>query len=324
MTPEAQHPAPATSPIADLSYRHYEGPLHTRALRWWIVALAGIRMARKTKGFWVVSALALLPFIGFGLLLYFFGGPSGQTPNTIPLMGSTPGMKYAVVFYQAFENQQLWLFLITLMIGAGSIAADNQANALLLYLSKPITKSDYLLGKWMGIFLIVFAVAVLPALALYLFCLLSFASSGFLREEPLLFFRLIAASMIPAAVHASLMVGFSAWSKTGRMAGALYAGLYFVSMIVAVVVWAIRAHGKVDTGILERHLSVPGAITGLAQNVYGVVMNIPDFDQAQGVMRTAALHAPPLWAMLLLTAGLIVLGVAAARSKIRAVEVVRG
>jgi len=49
------------------------------------------------------------------------------------------------------------ILCIALVVGAGAIAADNRSNALMVYLSKPITKGDYLLGKWMGIFLAIFS-----------------------------------------------------------------------------------------------------------------------------------------------------------------------
>lgn len=311
------------SPIADLSYRNYDGPLHARAARWWIVALAGIRQARKLKGFWAVSTVAALPFIGLGVMLYFTSG-APQMGGANPFINDTPGQKYASIFFQAFSQQQLWLFLIALMVGAGSIAADNQTNALLVYLSKPITKSDYLLGKWMGIFLIVFAVAVVPAIGLYGYCFLSYLSSGFLRDEPLLLLRLLIAAAIPAAVHASLLTGFSAWSKTPRMAGAFYAGFYFVSLTAAMAVWGILTHGNLAKGTLVRHLSVSGVIEGLGQQVYGVTLRIPEFNRHRGSMEMVTLDAPPLWAMLVVAVALVALGVAAARSRIRAVEVVRG
>ncbi len=323
MSADLPSPVPTgASPIADLSYRSYDGPLQTHTLRWWIVAVAAMRLVRRKPGFWALVALAAFPYLIQGFVLYIqsqtraagFGG----------LNAPSAGQKYATVFFTALSAQRLLLFGIALMVGAGAIAADNRANALLVYLSKPITKLDYLLGKWMGVFLTLFAVALAPALLLYLFCLTSYLSDGFLKDEPWLFVRMILACAVPAAVHASLICGFSAWSKTPRMAGAIYAAFYFVSGIVAMIVWAIRYHNNTEQGLLIQHFSVDGAIQGLAQNIYGVTLQITAIQRHRMELRQLTLPPPPLAAMLALVLGMIVLGVLATRAKIRAVEVVRG
>jgi ABC-2 type transport system permease protein len=341
-------------PIADLSYRNYDGPLQNRAIRWWIVAVVGIRLALKKKGFWIVSAISLLPFVIMAVQLYLQSSSLGRGLAN-PMANNAVGQKYASQFFQAGSSQALWLFIISLMVGAGSIAADNQANALLVYLSKPITKGDYLLGKWMGIFVVVFAVAFVPALVMYLYCLLSYSAEGFLREEPWLLVRIILAAAVPAAVHASMLVGFSAWSKTPRMAGAIYAGFYFVSLAVSFMVWGIAYRGRMDEGVLVRHLSVPQMINGIQQNIYHVDVKMPGFRKTIREQRRAERQArnrtsqepgnpeapspptvereftpameipvPAMLPLLLLAGGTCGVAVAAARARIKAVEVISG
>lgn len=307
------------SPIADLSYRNYDGPLHNRAARWWIVALAGIRLVKKKPGFWILAVIATLPFAIQGILLYFQGAMHLNDFN--PMVSHEKGKVFSSLFFTSFSNQQFWLFLISLMVGSASIAADNRANALLVYLSKPITKGDYLLGKWMGVFLTLFAIGAIPAFMLWIYCFLSFNSDGFVRDEPLLLFRAIFAAGIPAAVHASLIVGISAWSKTPRLAGAIYAGAYFISQAIALASWGIRYQGDFNQGVILRHLSPEGAISGLGQNVYGVVQPIPS---ARHGLSFDSIPPPTLGVMILLFGGLVAAGVIAARMRIRAVEVVRG
>ena len=313
---------PPPAPIADLSYRTYNGPLMTRTARWWIIARSTAQLALKKRGFWFVVLLAALPYVFYGLMLYVQSrSPLGRLPE--PLQLTAPGQLYSGTIYLAYNGQQfLLLFIVAMMVGPSVIAADNQANALQVYLSKPITKADYLLGKWMGIFLVVFAVGAAPAILLYLYCLISYIGEGFIRESPLLIVRLLAACAIPGIVHASLLVGISAWSKTPRMAGAIYAGFYFVSFAISQTVWGITTEGTMSEGILERHLSVTGVISGLAQNVFGVYLKNLDLRREGPQMIT--LPAPPLGAMLALAFVLCFAGILAARMRIRAVEVVRG
>ena len=108
------------------------------------------------------------------------------------------------------------------------------------------------------------------------------------------------------------------------MAAAVYAALYFVGGIITTIVWAVQHHGHPGEGVLLRHLSINGAITGLAQNIYGVTPQVPRFDRHTMMLERIPLPPPSLGWMILLAAALIAIGIFATRARIRAVEVVRG
>jgi ABC-2 type transport system permease protein len=326
-TPPPLEQSPA-SPIADLSYRSYDGPLYTRAIRWWVIALAGIRMSFKQKGLWALISISGLAYLFAGIILYVqsqfhppMGGPAGA--NSFGPWPSDPAHKYASAFYGVFGWQSFWLLLIALMIGTRSIASDNRANALLVYLSKPITRSDYLLGKWVSMFAVVFIAAMLPMMVLYVYCVLSFTSDGFFRQDPYLILRLIGVAAVPAAIHASLLLGFSAWSKTPRMAGSMYAAFYFASWIIVSGLWNISSHGMPDKSVIAGHLSLPGVIGGLVQNIYGITPQFMGWHRHMGVM-LLKFPLPDFCIMLLAAGSLMAAGIFAAFLKVRAVEVIRG
>ena len=331
-------PPTAGSPIRDLTYRTYDGPLLARRARWWIIAVARMRYLRAKWWFWLLIVFSLLPYFGVGVMLYVQSTvtqtmPSG--PRSL-LFNASPEQRFATIFFETQSFQMFFLFLIALAAGAGSIALDNRTNALQVYLSKPLTKGDYLMGKWMGVFLTVFLVAAVPAVIFYLYCMLNYSSEGFLKNEPWLLPRILLACAVPGAIHASLLVGFSAWSKTPLIAGVVYASLYFVSGIAAQAVWGITTRGNMAEGVLTRSLSVPGVITGLSQNAYGVSLNQTQIrrrrgrrDAGQDNMQVTGMNQvsipPPEPATLLVVAFVtMAAGVAAARYRIRAVEVVRG
>ncbi len=311
----SQPDATPTAPIADLSYRGYEGKLHTRAARWWIVSLEMLRIYLRKPGFWGLALLAALAYAVIVVMVY---------TGAFAMMGAGSPDAFTQRFFQAFSQQQFWLMMIGLMVGSGAIATDNRANALLVYLSKPITKLDYLLGKWMGIFLILYGVTLLPALTAYSYCALSLTGQGFYASDPHLLWRIVFATLVPPVVHASLLIGFSAWSKSARIAGAAYFGLYIVTGIFSGIVGNLEFRAHVHNARLIQSLSVSGAVEGLAQNIYHVTLQVPHFRRHTGEVFAAALAPPPLYPMLALVAGLIVVGILAARAKIRAVEVVRG
>ncbi len=309
-----QEPAPpsnAPSPIADLSYRTYEGELKTRSLRWWVISMAVMRLLKKSVGFWINAGVIVLIYLIAGLQLYLTGNLGSRVNGALGIDEQT---KYASTFFQVSGNTGLMVFIICLTVGAGSIAADNKANALMVYLSKPLTKGDYLLGKWAGIFMTLFLVNFCPAITLYLYCLTSYISQGFLKNEPMLIFKVFGACLVPAIIHASLLVGCSAWSKSPRAAYIFYAGLYFLSTIASGIMFGVIYRGDMQSGGHILNYSLGGVINGLCQSIYGV----------QTVFPGGKLPMPSLPLMLTLAIIFVAVGVAAARAKINAVEVVKG
>jgi ABC-2 type transport system permease protein len=314
------------SSIADLSYRNYDGPLKTRFLRWWVIAQSQLRLTWSRSWFYILAGLPLLRFLLGGFRMYLssiFAAQIGQsTPNFI---GEPEGQKYALQFWSVLcgDTNSTMALIITLVIGAGCIAADNQANALLVYFSKPIAKLDYLVGKWVSVFLTLFVITLFPATVLYVFAVVSFRDDGFLTSEPWLGPRLLLSIFVPALIHSSLIVGISAWSKSPRIVGALYAGFYILGGIVAGVIAGIVFKNNPEMQNLVRHCSLLGLINGIAQNIMHVVVPAPLYFM-RPMREPDVTNIPKLWPLLTIAGTLIAVSLTAAWVKIRAVEVVRG
>jgi ABC-2 type transport system permease protein len=311
------------SPIADLTYRNYDGPLRTRAARWWIVAVATLRLTRAKPAFWITVIVCVLPYLGHGLFFYQQQQMGfGQNPMFNP---PDPRQRWALLMFQSLNGNIncLGLFLIALIAGAGSIAADNRANALLVYLSKPLTKGDYLLGKWVGVFLAIFSVAFIPGFILWTFLAFSYSSDGFFKDDPWLLLHFVLAAAVQGVIHASLILGFSAWSKSASMAGAIYAAVYFVgNIIVGGIIGHLLMRDDYSTGNLVQHFAIGGVIDGLAQNLLHVSV-VDIFRRRVNGVRPSD-EAPALLPLIALACCLVAAGIGAARARIRAVEVIRG
>ena len=265
--------ASAAGPIADLSYRNYDGPLEDVGKRWWTIAKMTMRMALKKKWFW---ALAVFSTYGYGILsiiFYFLDTFADSGAMGRQAMNPMTNVIWKDQVLTGFSLGQLWIFCFTLLIGAGVIAADTRANALLVYLSKPVTKADYLLGKWLGMFLLIVAVTGVPMLLFTAFNWMSYRQYG--HWDTWLLFKLIPLMIVPAFLHSSIMLGVSAMFNQGRVAGAVYAGIYFLSGLVAGIATGIRMssmeQGTPSSSILDQamYFSVPGMIEGLGKVILG-------------------------------------------------------
>ena len=334
--------------IADISYRNYDGELRTRTFRWWAISAAVMRASvnRRRLGYWIPAAIILIIYLFLGIAHYLTQSIQARVQQMNPMAEISTANAYATTLYQGVTMTNLLVFIATLTIGAAAISADNRANALLVYLSKPLTRTDYLIGKWIGVYLLVAALTVTPALLMFLFFAVSYNDQGFLHDNVMLLPKLLVVSQVAAAIHTSLILGFSAWSKSPRLAGALYAAFYFISAILAGIIGQVLLHHdagvkKPQVAAVVADLSVSGVINAVATNLYDVDPqqafagfqearrrrrhqrhpNDPDIPPPPGPILPERAGMP---VVLLIAGMMIVLPMAAASVRVRAVEVVRG
>lgn len=293
-----------TTPIADLTYRNYDGPRELRRFRFLPIALHGIRVAMRNKGFWFAVFFSFFPYISFMMQMFILSRI--PTQRSFDLAGSL-----------ATAYGQTWpAFLIALIAGAGSIAADNRANALQVYLARPITKTDYLLGKILGVFIIVFLVVFVPFLLALFYSAFSMGVAKFLQEHGSLFPKAFLLAAVPACVHSCVLVGISAWCRAPWQAGTLYAGIWIFTGAFSTMLADSLSHRLTEQGATTvRYLYLDGIISGLGYHLIG--------SMPRGF--SLGVEPFPQWQVLLVLGIVLCLaGVLLARVRIRAVEVVQG
>ncbi|HSI72816.1 MAG TPA: ABC transporter permease subunit [Fimbriimonas sp.] len=316
------------SPIADLSYRNYDGPLEKPLNRWWAIAKASMRLSIKKKGFWILASLSAYWYLLLLIVFYFMDAVS----QNVPIGQKNPFIQQIIwkdQFLNAFSIAQMLLFIIALLIGVGAIANDNRANALLVYLSKPVSRLDYLIGKWLGIFIPITIVVALPTLAFFGYCTMSYREYGFLTEDPRLLPKLLLLIFVPGFFHASVSLGISSMFNQGRLAGATYAGIFFMTLFFTKAMQIVHLVTSDDGGktppIVNTlyYCSVDGIQIALAKIILstdgsGLFPNQPS--GGRGIIPTIPMPNPALFIGVYF--GICALSLLLAWSRIRAVEVV--
>src|SRR5688572_33359281 len=130
---------------------------------------------------------AWLPFIVRAVQMYL----AANIPQAAVLAPT------AETFREFIDQQSIFVFFITIYVGSGLVANDRRANALQIYLSKPLTRVEYIVGKLTTLVLLLVGVTWLPAMLLLLLQILFAGNTTFIREN--LF--LVPAITLYATVH---------------------------------------------------------------------------------------------------------------------------
>ena len=119
------------------------------------------------------------------------------------------------------------MFFVTIWVGAGLIANDRRANALQLYLSKPLSAAEYVAGKMAILFVFLIFVTWAPAMGLLLVQAIFAGSFTFIRNNAYLLPAITLFSLAQVLLASSTMLALSSLSKSSRFVGVMYAGLMF-------------------------------------------------------------------------------------------------
>lgn len=311
--------------ISDLSYRGYSGPMAPPHNRWKVIARSGIRSAMTNKAFWVLTTISAWYYMLIMAIIFFL---ERLTEEGIPEQATNPffaNVNWSAQVIHGYTYGSLFWLTLALLLGARSIASDNKANALLVYLSKPTNKRDYLLGKWMGLFIPLLIAMLLPTLLFFFNGALNYRPYGFISHDPFMIVKAVIAIAFSAAFYTSLTIGISSLFNNARNAGATLAGLYFLTAFFNILVMIALDHlNSVRANvpaILEwlSYASISGMPFALLKGVFDNPAN-NQFGQPNPGM---VIQAPqPLLTILVM--GLVALAaLAIARKRIRAVEVVK-
>jgi ABC-2 type transport system permease protein len=216
-------------PIHDQGYRRYTGRRVRRGRGWWVIARAGVLERLRERRFLALLLLAWAPFMVRALQVYAstnFGQLSFLAPD-------------ATTFREFLDQQSLFLFFITIYAGSGLIAGDRRANALQVYLSKPLTRIEYVAGKFLVLTIFLLAASWLPAMALLGLQMIFSASPDFIRDNPWLVPAITLFCVIEVLVSCLAMLALSSLSKSRRFVAVMYAGVIFFAGAVHQVLRAM-------------------------------------------------------------------------------------
>ena len=204
-------------PIHDQGYRRYAGRRERHGRRWWVIARAGVMERLRERRFLALLLFAWAPFVVRAVQLYV----SANVPQA-GFLAATPE-----TFREFLDQQSIFVFIVTAYVGSGLIANDRRANALQIYLSKPLTRVEYVTGKLVTLVVFLVGVTFLPAILLLFLQMMFAGSMTFILENLFLIPAITLFSVIQVFVSAFAMLALSSLSKSRRFVAIMYAGIVF-------------------------------------------------------------------------------------------------
>ena len=278
------------SPIHDQSYRHYGGGKAMPGRSWAVIAWAGIRTMIRKRSFMGLLIFALAPFLVRAVQMWI----SANYPQ-MAIINPTPE-----TFREFLEQQDFFVFVITVYVGAGLIANDRRANALQIYLSKPLMRSEYIVGKLAVLVSFLLLVTFVPGILLLLLKVAFDGNFTFLKNNIFLIPAITIGSLLQVLLASFTMLALSSLSKSARYVGILYVGITFFTAAIYGALHAITGSSRVSW-------------ISIGANVSQVV---------DVVFRLKPRYATPWEVSLLVIIGLIVVSISILERRVRGVEVV--
>jgi ABC-2 type transport system permease protein len=206
-------------PIHDQGYRRYGGRRAPHGAAWWVIARSHIVAMLRKRLFLAVLLGAWIPFVVRAVQAY--------------VASTMPQAAFVALTSETFRNflglQGVIAFFVTVYCGAGLIANDRRANALQIYLSKPLSRAEYIAGKLISLLVFLIGITWLPAMLLLVVQILFSGSTTFVRNNLFLFPAITLYSLLLVFLASFAILALSSMSKSSRFVGIMYAGLILFS-----------------------------------------------------------------------------------------------
>jgi ABC-type transport system involved in multi-copper enzyme maturation permease subunit len=237
-------------PIHDQSYRRYGGERAPAGRAWAVIAAAGIKNMLGKRKFLGLLIVAWLPFVVRAVMMYF----AANFPQ-MSMIAPSPES-----FRQFLDQQGIWTFFITIFTGAGLVSNDLRANALQIYLSKPLGRAEYIAGKFAVLAFFLLLVTWLPATMLLVIQVVFAGNLTFLSANLFLIPAILVATGVETIVLTIVMLALSSLSKSARFVGIMYAGMVLFTHALYGVVLAVTRNTKFSWMSLQGNLQHLGDV----------------------------------------------------------------
>ena len=302
-------------------YGAYDGESHTAFSRFLVIPRYALRETFKSKLLTTIFILCFIYPLIETILVYLHHNVNALALLQINVRELLP---IDATFFRTFlEVQGAFAFILTVLVAPPLISRDLSNNALPLYLCRPLSRTEYVLGKMAVVGFLLSLVTWVPGLLLFLFQA-SLAGVSWFWSNMWMMWSIFFGSMVWIILLSLLALAISSLVKWRVVASGALLGLFFVPSAFGEIInnlFLTRAGHLISMWATVNNiwLGLFGLFVRQTGRVNGKVTN-PIYD---GQIMDIKLLEPPLWASWLLIIAVCGICVWLLSRKVRAYEVIK-
>jgi len=303
--------------VLERTYKRYQGTLSPEWSRFLIIPRHAVRNVFRSKIFTGLFALSFVWPLVCAILIYLHHNAEALAILKVNVLDVLP---IDATFFQTFVTVQGWIgVFLAMLVGPQQVSRDLTNNALPLYLCRPFTRSEYVLGKMSIVILLLSTITWIPGLILFL--LQSYLEGwAWFSENAALASAIFLGSLVWVLLLALLTQTISAWVKWSVAARAGLIALFFIPSVFATIV----------NQLLQTHwgnIISPGSlIYNVSAGLFGTfARQVPQILERRNgrIISETLMTEPPLWASWLMLFLICAFCLWLLSRKVRAYEVVK-
>ena len=303
--------------VYEQTYKPYKGKLTPEWSRFLIIPRHTLRGVFNSKLFTAFYVVCFLPLLVEAVLIYLHHNVTAlaimnlNARQLIPIDGS---------FFQYFVAiQGGFAFFVALLVGPPLVSRDLRNNALPLYLCRPFSRTEYVMGKMSVLIILLSWITWVPQLLMFLFQSYLEGFTWF-RDNLWIASAIIIGGLVWILLLGLLSQTVSALLKWRIVASGAMLGLVFIPSVFAGIVNLIfQTRWANIISLFGLMSNITAGLFGTFDRVAGRIQ-ITDFNDN---VREVLLLEPPLWACWAALFVFCAVCLAILHWKVKAYEVVR-
>lgn len=299
--------------VYEQTYKRYAGRLTPEWSRFLIIPRHAYRGVFKSKLFTAFYVICFIPLLVEAILIYLHhnAGALGilrlNVRELLPIDAS---------FFQTFVNiQNGFAFFVALLVGPPLVSRDLRNNALPLYLCRPFSRTEYVLGKMSVVLILLSFVTWVPQLLLFLFQSYLEGARWFV-DNLWMANAIVMGSLVWILLLALLSQAISALVKWRVIASAALLGIFFIPSVFG------EAVNNIFLTRWGSIISLVALMRNISSGLFGTFIRTSGHITLNGGV-DLILNEPPLWCSWAALFVICVICLALLSWKVKAYEVVR-
>ncbi|HEU4870607.1 MAG TPA: hypothetical protein VFT08_07150 [Pyrinomonadaceae bacterium] len=304
--------------VYEQTYKRYAGPLTPEWSRFLVIPRHALRGTFNSKLFILFFVICFVPLLVEAILIYLRYNVGALGALTINVRELVPVDAF---FFEVFVNiQNSFAFLLALLIGPPLVSRDLRNNALPLYLCRPFSRTEYVIGKMSVLLILLSLVTWIPQLLL--FFLQSYLEGfAWFKENLWVANSIVIASVFWILMLALLTQTISALVKWRVVASGALVALFLIPSAFGLFINEVFRTAWGNT------ISLIASVRNVTSGLFGTFDRVADTrfirDIEGQIIREVVILEPPLWVSWTILFLLCAICLALLSWRVKAYEVVK-